>query len=514
MHVLGDIIRLNAKRFPGEVAIVMEERNVTFRELNTQVNMLANKLIKFGVRPKDKVAIYSANSIEWVIVFFALAKCGACIVPVNFRYKKEELEYAINNSECSVIFFGDELEQIIQTAKTNFILSPHLISMGEKTINGGVSLATLLKNGDDSEPDIKVNREWPCSLTYTSGTTGVPKGVLHCHTALIDVWIQHVIEGDVKEKEVTIVNIPFFHVASVHCLIGPTFLRGGSIVLMAGGFDPDKVLKTVERCKVTMTMWVPAQLATLVLSPAMEKYDISSLKKIWYGSSPIPASVLEACLKRFKADFYQWYGQTELGISSVLTPMDHYGERARFTGRESFNADLRIVNEKGEDLQVGEIGEIIGRQSALGMIGYYKMEEETRNVVRDGWIYTGDLARVEGDGYFTIVDRLKDMIISGGENIYAKEIEDVLAVHVGVREVAVFGIPDDVYGESVCAAVVRRDGYEFGEEEIIGYCAEKLAGYKKPKKVLFLNELPRNAFGKVTKNALREPFWTGRRKLI
>jgi fatty-acyl-CoA synthase len=514
MHVLGDIIRLNAKRFPDAVAVVMEGRRTTFKELNDRVNLLAHGLLELEVQPNDKAAIYAPNSIEWLIVYFALAKCGACIVPVNWRYKEEELKYAINNSESRFVFFAPELGSMINAARKDFTLSPRLISMGEDVAEKYETLSSIMKNKSDSEPNIEVKPEWPCSLTYTSGTTGAPKGVLHNHPALIGVWIEHLVEGDVEANEVTIINIPFFHVASVHCLVGPTFLRGGSIVLMAGGFDPDRVLKTVEEQKVTMTMWVPSQLAMLINSPAIGKYNISSLKKIWYGSSPIPAPVLEACLQRFKSDFYQWYGQTELGISSVLPPKDHYGEKAQFTGRESFNADLRIVNENGEDVRVGEIGEIIGRQSALGMICYHAMEEATKSAVRDGWIFTGDLARVEGNGYFTIVDRLKDMIISGGENIYPKEIEDVLNRHPGVLETAVFGVPDDVYGEGVCAAVVKRPGYELDEKGIIDFCADKLAGYKKPKKVIFVDELPRNAFGKVTKNTLREPFWAGRKKRI
>ncbi|MCK4786766.1 MAG: AMP-binding protein, partial [Desulfobacteraceae bacterium] len=198
---------------------------------------------------------------------------------------------------------------------------------------------------------------------------------------------------------------------------------------------------------------------------------------------------------------------------AVLRPEDHL-ERSQYTGREMFNADLRVVDEDGRDTTVDEVGEIICAQSAHGMIGYYKMEEATKENIRDGWIYTGDLARVEDNGYFTVADRATDMIISGAENIYPKEIENVISSHDGVREVAVFGIPDEIYGESVCAAVVKKEGYEIDEQEIINFCASKISSYKKPKRVIFMDQLPKNSLGKVTKNVLREPYWAGRKKRI
>jgi fatty-acyl-CoA synthase len=288
---------------------------------------------------------------------------------------------------------------------------------------------------------------------------------------------------------------------------------GGTAVIMGKGFDPDKILDAVERYGVTMTMWVPTMLAMLINHPDVTKYKLSSLKKIWYGSSAISPTVLEAAMEIFKADFYQWYGQTETGMVSILRPEDHR-ERSQFTGREMFNADLRIVDEEGNRVGVGGVGEIISAQKPLGMIGYHAMEQATRKTIRNGWIHTGDLARVEEGGYFTIVDRMSDMIISGAENIYPKEIEDLICTHPGVLEVAVFGIPDEIYGESVCAVVVKREGCQLDQEEIIAFCASRISGYKKPKRVEFADDLPKNASGKVTKNVLREPHWAGRKKRV
>ena len=218
-------------------------------------------------------------------------------------------------------------------------------------------------------------------------------------------------------------------------------------------------------------------------------------------------------MELFKAEFYQWYGQTETGMVSVLRPEDHV-ERSQCTGREIFHADVRVVNADGHDTPAGEVGEIISAQNPLGMIGYYNMEEEKRKTIRDGWIHTGDLARVEGHGYFTIVGRSKDMIISGAENIYPKEIEDIIITHPGVEEAAVIGTPDSTWGESVCAVVVAKKGHQVDEASIIEFCAARLSGYKKPKRVEFRDELPKNAAGKVLKNVLRGPYWTGQKRQV
>lgn len=514
MKVIGDIARLNAKRFPEKKAVIMGDQDLTFLKLNEQSNQLARGIMALGIKPGDKVAVLALNSSEWIVITYALAKCGAVIVPVNFRYKRDELIYAINNSESCIVFFGPEFAAMVEDVKAELAAQPRLIAIAGEPAEARLNLRKLIDGQSTAEPDLHVDPNWPLNLTYTSGTTGLPKGVEASHAAFMAIYTGLVVEGDVNENEVTMIGLPFFHVAGMHALVQPTFFRGGTVVIMGGAFDPEVILETVARAQITMTLWVPTQLAMLITHPAIKKYDVSSLKKIWYGSSPITPPVLEGCLERFKADFYQFYGQTETGMVSVLKPEDHRGGKAQFTGREFFNADLRFVDENGRDVGTGEVGEIISRQKGLGMIGYYKMDEANKTTIRDGWIHTGDLARVEGNGYFTIVDRIKDMIISGAENIYPKEIEDVISRYPGVREIAVFGIPDDIYGESVCAAIVKAPGYEFTQEEVIQFCADKLSSYKKPKRVEFVNELPKNAFGKVTKNVLREPYWEGRSKRI
>ena len=513
MQVLGDIPRLNARRYPDKKALVMDDGVMTFRQLERAANRLARGLLALGVQSGDKVAVMAQNCLEFPIIVFAVAKCAAVLVPINFRYEKSELVYVINDSEPRVLFYGPEFTDLVHDAKTEFSDSVHRVAIGDETPAGDTGMRALMAGSSHSEPAITVDPASAAMIMYTSGTTGFPKGVLYSHGAYLAVYAGLVLEGDLRHKDVTMVALPLFHNGGLNALLNPTLMMGGTAVIMAKGFDPERILAAVERFGVTLTMWVPTMLAMLVNHPAVTGFKLSSLEKIWYGSSPISPTVLKRSQEVFQARFYQWYGQTETGMNSILRPEDH-ARHSQFTGREIFNAELRIVDGKGQDTPAGEVGEIISAQKPLGMIGYNKMEAETKKAVRDGWIYTGDLARVEGNGYFTVVDRLKDMIISGAENIYPKEIEDVISSHPGVREAAVIGIPDDIYGESVCAVVVSKPDAALEEAAVIDFCAARLARYKKPKKVVFVNELPKNAAGKVTKNILRAPFWQDRQKHI
>ncbi|OPY75634.1 MAG: Long-chain-fatty-acid--CoA ligase [Syntrophorhabdus sp. PtaU1.Bin050] len=310
-----------------------------------------------------------------------------------------------------------------------------------------------------------------------------------------------------------LVCLPLFHNAGISAAILPSLLVGATCVVHSGSFNPDEVLSTVERYGVTVAHWVPTMLAKLMSHPDLKKYQCPSLKKIHYGSSTISDVVLDACLKFFKADFYQVYGQTETGMVLVLKPEDHT-DKSRFTGRAMCMADVRVVDDAGRDVKSGGVGEIICKQRPLGMEGYYRLEKMTDETIRNGWIHTGDLVRVEENGYYTLVDRSKDMIISGGENIYCKELENVMSEYPGVEEVSVFGIPDDMWGEAVCAAIVPKNGQKLSQEEIIDFCASRLSSYKKPKVVEFRDELPKNASGKVMKKLLKDPYWAGRTKRV
>jgi fatty-acyl-CoA synthase len=513
MRVIGDIARLNAKRWPNKKALIMGEDSLTYGQLNQMANQLAHGLLSKGVSPGDRIAVLAHNCLEAVVINYAVSKCGGIVVPANFRYKKDELVYLINDCEPKLLLFGGDFSSLVEEARPRFSRPVGLVSLFGESLQTNGTLKDLMDGKSTADPGLDVDPASAFTITYTSGTTGAPKGVHASHSAFLNIYQGMVVEGDLQPEEVTLVNLPLFHTGGMHALVQPTLLRGGTAVIMGKGFEPDKVLDAVKRYRVTMTMWVPTMLAMLVNHPKVSQYDLSSLGKIWYGSSAISPPVLEASQRIFKTKFYQWYGQTETGMVSILRPEDHV-YHSQWTGREMFNADLRVVTEEGEDTPQGEVGEIISAQKYLGMIGYHNMAQATRKAIRNGWIHTGDLARVEQNGYFTIVDRISDMIISGAENIYPKEIEDVIANHPAVMEVAVFGIPDEVWGESVCAAVVLKEAHRVTEQDLIDFCASKISGYKKPKMVKIMAELPKNPSGKIMKKVLKEPYWAGRSKRV
>lgn len=513
MQVLGDLVRLDAKRYPEKKAIIIDEQSLTFAELNKTVNQIAHGLLSLGVKTGDRVGIWSRNCLEFIPICFAVWKCGAVIVPINFRFKVDELLYQLENAQPNMLFHSEELGAPLQEARERRAASLLPISLSGAPLRGGTTLKELVFGQSDEEPSVEVDPLSAAMIMYTSGTTGLAKGALFTHVKqLLDVT-SLALEGNLTYEDVMLVSGPMFHNGGISAQILPALLLGCTCVLLGGSFDPDEVLATVERHKVSVTMWVPTMLAKLVAHPGIDRYDLSSLRKIWYGSSAIGEAVLDSCLRVFKSNFYQFFGQTESGMLLVLKPGDH-AQRSRFTGREMCGAEVRVVDEYGRDTPAGGVGEIIGKHKPMGMECYYRMEKETEETIRDGWIHTGDLARVEEQGYFTVVDRLKDMIISGAENIYCKEIEDVIRDHPSVEEAAVFGIPDEMWGEAVCAAVVPKEGCSISEDEIVELCASRLSSYKKPKRVEFRDALPKNPAGKVVKKLLREPYWIGKTKRV
>ena len=440
MLVLGDIPRLNAKRFPEKKSLIMERDYLTFDSLNQLTNKLSVGLLSIGVQPGDRVAIISENRIEYAIINYAVAKCGAILVPINFRYKKHELVGVINNSKPKVLFFDRTYAFLVEEAEAEITDPVHMVSMSNDPSESKATLSSLIEGNSSSEPPVSVNPEWPALLVYTSGTTGRPKGVLHSHSTCLHSYFTIAIEGDVGRDERVLLPIPLFHQGGLNMLLQPFLMTGNTVVIMGRGFDPEKLLDALKRYRITTAHFVPTQIAMIVRTPELRKYNYSSLKKVWYGSSSISPDILDAARGLFNADFYQWYGSTETFTISLLRPEDHV-EHSQFTGRRVFNVDFRVVDENGKDTPLGEIGEIISAQKPQGMLGYYELEESTRETIRDGWIHTGDLARVEKNGYITVTGRSKDIIISGGENIYPKEIEDVIISHPDVGDVAVIRYP-------------------------------------------------------------------------
>ncbi|WP_051792425.1 class I adenylate-forming enzyme family protein [Amycolatopsis jejuensis] len=490
--------RRGARRFGDRVAVRMGDQALTYAELDQEADALAAAFAGLGVRPGDRVAILAENCVEFVVVAFAAMKAGAWFVPLNFRYGPDELSYVLRDIAPRVVVAGPGYAAAVAGE------APRLVVLDEAESGLGVPYADLVKSGpgpvDLAEPDAVA------TVLYTSGTTGAPKGVLATHDATVRLLPVYAVEGDLRGGDVMLISMPLFHGGGLVIQLFPALAFGATVVLSGRGFTADNVLSLVERERVTITLWSPTMLAMLVRDDNLSRYDTSSLAKIWYGSSSIAGTVLARAREAFpRAGFFQWYGTTEATTIAVLRPEEHL-ERSDQTGREVFLVDARIVDADGAEVPVGEIGEVVVSSTGTGMVGYHAKPEATASAIRDGWLHTGDLAQRGTGGYFTIVDRMSDLIISGGENIYPREVEEVLHGHPAVAEASVFGVPDEVYGEAVAAAVVFRPGVEADCAELRAYVGERIARYKRPSTVVAVEELPRNASGKVLKRALREEF--------
>jgi len=379
------------------------------------------------------------------------------------------------------------------------------------------SYEQLISSFPPDEPTEEVKTDDPSILFYTSGTTGRPKGAIHTHKSILAEAAA--VGQNFTTKDIALCVMPFFHVAGSAVYLFPAYASGATIVIHKK-FDELAILQTIEREKVTYICLVPAMIIRLLEHPETDKYDLSSLRTIVYTGAPMPFEALKQGVKRFGKIFVQLLGQTETLNLTILEKEDHNikgsakeTRRLESVGRPPKAGQIRLVDEKDNDVPVGEVGEIIARSDRM-MKGYWKMPKETAETIKDGWLHTGDLGRMDEDGYIYIVDRRKDMIISGGENIYSREVEEVLYTHPAVQEAAVVGIPDEKWGESVKAVIVLRKGHTATEEDIINFCKDRLASYKKPRSVEFWDSLPMTGSGKIMKNEIREKYWKGYEKKV
>ncbi|MGH8261651.1 MAG: class I adenylate-forming enzyme family protein [Steroidobacteraceae bacterium] len=507
MLVIGDLSRLNAVRYPQKTALLLNGAELTYAELHRRSNQLAHALVAQGVEAGDRVAILAYNRLDYAIVTQAVAKCGALLVPVNFRFRAEEIRNVLADAEPKVLFLEPGFEQETRAAIALGAPAPLLITLTDAAgAPPGTGSAELAGDRPTSDLSREVDPQSSCVIMYTSGTTGRPKGVLVSHATYFRMYLATAVETRMRHDDVYLMAVPMFHAAGLNMALHQSLFMGSTGIIHRGPFDPDVILPLIERYRITLAILAPTTLAMLAFHPRVGEFDLSSLEKIFYGSMPITPPILARAREVFPhSRFNQLYGSTESGMVSVLRHEDH--ERwSQATGHQALLTDSRIVDDHGRPVPVGGIGEVIVDQRTMGMIGYWRNAEATREAIRDGWIYTGDLARVEPEGFFTLVDRRKDVIISGGENIYPKEVENALAAHPAVREVAVFGLPDPLYGESVCAAVVLWPGKAASAGELEQHCRTQLASYKRPRRVEFLDALPRNASDKVQKRMLRSMF--------
>ena len=383
------------------------------------------------------------------------------------------------------------------------------------------SYEEVLSHSRGKEPDVAIHDDDVVSMFFTAGTTGRPKGALRTNRHVIMNAITGVIELMVDYDERALITFPMYHVSCEDNIGRHSFMSNTIYIRREGYFDPADVLHFIEKERITRCQMVPTMIHALIQVPNVKRYDLSSLQQILYAGAPIPVELLKKALQVFSCGFVQMYGQTETGpITTLLKPEDHIMDgsekklqRLASAGRAAIDYEIRIVNDNGEDVEIGEVGEIIVRSEAM-MKGYWQLPNETKKKLKGGWLYTGDLGKFDEDGYVYIVERKNDMIISGGVNIYPREIEEVLYKHAAVLEASVIGVPDEYWGESVKACIVLKKEASVSDEEIIDFCGKQLAGYKKPKSVDFLKELPKSPQGKILKRTLRDKYWNDAAKKV
>ena len=498
----NDLFVRSCKRYPQKTVLIDGRSRRSYSALEEQTRRLANSLRERGIREGARVALLMKNCKEFVLAYFALPKIRAVLVPLNHRCVARELEYMLSDCAARMLIYEAEFDQTVAQLHGRVDSLKQFIRVGGSDSAGAAGFDEVVRAGEPSEPDIESLEDDDCTILYTSGTTGRPKGALITHRTRVSCTVNMLIDGSVEHDGISLMGGPLFHTGTTNIALLPHVAAGATVVVISQ-LDPVSFAEAIQTNRVTHVATVPTILHNLLESGVFERYDFSSLRKIYYGASTIPLRDLQRIMERLpQVKFYQGYGQTESTQLTVLMPEYQIPKLGR-TGKAHPLVDLRVVDENDQDVPPGGAGEVITRGPHV-MKEYLNLPEATREAFKGGWFHTGDVARIDEEGFITIVGRKKEMIISGGENIYPREIEMVLNGHPKVKEAVVFGIPDEKWGESVCAAVILKENQAMTEEEVVGYCKENLASYKKPRKVIFSDSFPRNHLGKVLKDKLRE----------
>ncbi len=510
---IGQFLAQAAERHPDQPALVCGDRNASYAETNARANALAAGLQSLGVMPGDRVGVIMHNCPQLIESFFSIWKAGACAVPLNARFLAGEVRYHLDDAEASAIIFGEEFREMMADLADQLRTTRYFVcteSPGQRQI----SYEELIASHDGSH-DVLVDSSgddlaW---LFYTSGTTGKPKGAMLTHGTLSFMavgWVADLMP--LEPEDVGLHAAPLTHGAGFHAIA--LTLKGAQQVLPdPHSFDPENFCATVEKHRVTNTWLVPTQIKILLNYGDLEKWDLSSLKWVVYGGSPMYVEDLKAAIRRIGPVFVQLYGQGETPMTGTYFRAQEHriegpeSKRLASCGHVRSGIELRILDDNDEEVARGAVGEICVRGPSV-MKGYWRRPEATAAALGGGWLHTGDLARMDEDGYVYIMDRTKDMIISGGSNVFPRELEEVLLDHPAISEACVIGVPDELWGEAVKAVVVLDDGARATEEEIIEFAGDRVAGYKKPKSVDFVDEFPKSAYGKILKRELRNNYWT------
>jgi len=514
---IGAVLKLHARNYPDKVGCQDKYKTWTFKQWNERSCRLSNALRDMGVGYGERAAMIAYNRVEWMEFYAACAKGGQIAVPVLFRLAPPEIEYVLNHSESKAIIveapFVDTINSIRNKLET--IPSTNFIYLGEgKAPEGYLHYEEVIDRGSPNEPDVLVDSADPWMIMYTSGTTGRPKGVIRSHEANMAHFCVTLINHAWTPNDKVMLVMPMCHINSVYYSFPFTLVSAPVMVYNMVSFDPEDFLRSADLFRPTFTSLVPTHYVIILSLPDAVKgrYDVSAFKQLLISSAPARKELKLQIMDYFKnAQLWEAYGSTETGIVTLLRPEEQL-EKLGSVGREVFGVDeVKLLDEEGNEVPVGEVGELYARTPHM-FSGYWKDPEKTQAAFRGEWATVGDMAKKDEDGYYYLVDRKANMIITGGENVYPSEVEAVVATHPAVKDVAVIGVPDPKWGEAVKAVVVLKEGYVPSPElaqEIIGHCRGKIASYKIPKSVDFIpdEEMPRTATGKILHRRLRERYW-------
>ncbi|MFG1863547.1 fatty acyl-CoA synthetase [Microbispora bryophytorum] len=507
---LADLLRRSARRHPGRLAVAdaahsPAARSRTYAELDEDVTRVAGALIARGVRPGDRVAVLSRNSVDYVRTIFGVARAGAVLVPVNFMLGADEIAYVLSHSGAVALIAQDALLPVArEAAKRAGGLRLRMV-YGPAPEEGWEPFDSLLQVdvAEPVEPVEPIGPDDPAQILYTSGTESRPKGAVLSHAALIAQYASCVIDGGMTRDDVELHAMPLFHCAQQHCFLVPDIQLGASSHILPGA-DPAAVLEAVERHGVTKFFAPPTVWISLLRHPDFDRRDLSSLRKGYYGAAIMPVEVLREIGERLPdVRLWNFYGQTEMAPVAVMLQPEDQIRKAGSAGQAALNVETRVVDADGNDVPPGEIGEIVHR-SPHAILGYLDDPEKTAEAFRGGWFHSGDLGVMDEEGYLTVVDRIKDMIKTGGENVASREVEEVVYEHPAVAEVAVVGVRHPSWIEAVVAIIVTKPGTAVTEEELRAHVRTRLAAFKVPKAVAFVDALPKNPSGKILKRELRD----------
>jgi acyl-CoA synthetase (AMP-forming)/AMP-acid ligase II len=516
-----DFLSIAAAICPDRDCVVFEGKRYTFSQVNERSNRLANSLAGLGVNKGDRVAMIQVNCSQYLEAYYAVAKLGAIFVPLNFRAREEELSYMLTNAEAVAVFFGNRYADLVAKMRPNLPTVKHYISIDEKHA-GSQYHEELISSGSAEEVIPDVEEEDVTILMYTAGTTGRPKGVPLTHKSFSVYVLENVDPASPEVEERNLLTVPLYHVAGIQALLAAVY--GGRTLVMMRQFEVNEWMQMVQKEKTSRAMLVPTMLKRVIDHPEFSNFDLSSLRVITYGAAPMPFEVIKKAIEMMPdVRFINAFGQTETASTiTTLGPEDHIitgtteekekklKRLASSIGRPMPDVEIKIIDEEGKEVPRGQVGEIVARGPRV-MGGYWKDAEKTAKAfTKDGWLHTNDTGYMDEEGYIYLAGRGDDMIIRGGENISPEEVENVLYAHPKIEEAAVIGMQDPEWGQEPMAVVVLKKGEQATPDEIMEFCRQRLASFKRPRAVVFVDELPRNPMGKVLKRVLREKYGQAR----